>query len=43
MEKCLQLLIKNLCHLQYGLDAKLRIDKFIHNKFINACQNIFAY
>ena len=34
--------MKDLCHLQYGLDAKLYTDKFIYNKFINACQDIPA-
>ena len=42
MEECLQLLIKDLRHLQHGLDAELRTDKFIHNKLINACQDIPA-
>ena len=42
MEECLQLLIKNLCHLQHRLDAKLRTDKFIYNKLINTCQDIPA-
>ena len=40
MEKCFQLLIQSLYYLQYGLDAKLCTDKFIHNKLINACQDI---
>ena len=38
MEECLQLLIKDLRHLQHGLDPEFRTDKFIHNKLINACQ-----
>jgi hypothetical protein len=42
IEKCLQLLIKNLRHLQHDLNSKLRSEKFIHNKFINACQDVFA-
>ena len=42
IEKCLQLFIKNLCHLQYKLDAKLHTDKFIYNKLINICRDIFA-
>ena len=33
---CLQLLIKELRHLQHGLDLDLHIDKFLHNKLINA-------
>jgi hypothetical protein len=41
-EECLQLLIKNLRHLQHGLDPKLRSEKFIHNKLINACQDVSA-
>jgi hypothetical protein len=43
IEKCLQLLIKNLRHLQHDLNSKLRSEKFIHNKLINACQDVFAY
>jgi hypothetical protein len=42
IEECLQLLIKNLRHLQHNLNSKLRSEKFIHNKLINACQNVFA-
>jgi hypothetical protein len=42
IEKCLQLLIKNLRHLQHDLDSELRSEKFIHNKLINACQDVFA-
>jgi hypothetical protein len=34
---CLQLLIKELKHLQHGLDLDLRTNKFLHNKLINAC------
>jgi hypothetical protein len=41
-EECLQLLIKQLRHLQHGLNSKLRSEKFIHNKLINACQDVFA-
>jgi hypothetical protein len=41
-EECLQLLIKQLRHLQHGLDPELRSEKFIHNKLINACQNVSA-
>jgi hypothetical protein len=37
---CLQLLIKELRHLQHGLDPDLRTDKFLHNKLINACQEL---
>jgi hypothetical protein len=37
MNKCLQLLIKELRHLQHDLKSILRIDDFIHNKLINAC------
>ena len=32
----LQILIKDLRHLQHGLDAKLRTDDFLHNKLITA-------
>jgi hypothetical protein len=42
IEECLQLLIKNLRHLQHGLDSELRSEKFIHNKLINACQDVTA-
>ena len=42
MEECLQLLIKDLRHLQHGLYVELRTDKFIHNKLINICQDIPA-
>ena len=40
MKKCFQLLFKKLRHLQHELNSKFRIDKFFHNKLINACQNI---
>ena len=40
MEEYLQLLIEDLCHLQYGLDIQLCTDKFIHNKLINTCPDI---
>jgi hypothetical protein len=42
VEECLQLLIKQLRHLQHDLNSKLRSKKFIHNKFINACQDVFV-
>ncbi len=42
IEECLSLLIKNLRHLQHELNSELRSEKFIHNKLINACQNVFA-
>jgi hypothetical protein len=42
VEECLQLLIKQLRHLQHDLNLKLRSKKFVHNKFINACQNVFV-
>ncbi len=42
IEECLQLLIKQLRHLQHDLNSKLRFEKFIHNKLINACQNVFV-
>jgi hypothetical protein len=40
--KCLQLLIKELRHLQHDLESTVCIDDFIYNKLINACQKIFA-
>jgi hypothetical protein len=42
IEECLQLLIKDLRHLQHDLNSKLRSEKFIHNKLINACQDVCA-
>ena len=42
MEECLEKLIDELRHLQHGLDPELRTDRFIHNKLINACQNLPA-
>jgi hypothetical protein len=42
MNECLQLLIKELRHLQHDLGSTLRIDDFIHNKLVNACQKISA-
>ncbi len=42
IEECLQLLIKNLRHLQHDLNPELRSEKFIHNKLINACQDVSA-
>jgi Reverse transcriptase (RNA-dependent DNA polymerase) len=38
----LQVLIKELRHMQHGLDIELRGDKFFHNKLITACQNVPA-
>ncbi len=43
IEKCLQLLIKQLRHLQHDLNSKLRSETFIYNKLINACQDVFVY
>jgi hypothetical protein len=42
MNECLQLLIKELRHLQHDLESTLCIDDFIYNKLINACQKISA-
>jgi hypothetical protein len=42
MNECLQLLIKELRHLQHELESTLRIDDFIHNKLVNACQKVSA-
>jgi hypothetical protein len=42
VEECLQLLIKQLRHLQHDLNSKLWSKKFIHNKFINDCQDVFV-
>ena len=42
VEECLQLLIKELRHLQHGLDMEFGSDKFLLNKLINACQEIPA-
>jgi hypothetical protein len=41
-EECLQILFKNLRHLAHELNTKLWSEKFIHNKLINACQNVFV-
>ncbi len=38
--ECLQILIKDLQHLQHGLDIKLWTDDFLHNKLITACQEV---
>ena len=35
--KCLQILIKDLQHLQHGLDIKLWTDDFLYNKLITVC------
>ena len=40
MNECLQLLIKQLRHLQHQLNEELRFDKFIHNKLITICQKM---
>ena len=42
MHECLQLLIKKFRHLQHDLNEEFRIDKFIHNKLITACQEVSA-
>ena len=42
INKCFQLLIKKLRHLQHNLNEKFQIDKFIHNKLIIACQDVSA-
>ena len=41
--ECLQILIKDLRHLQHGLNVKLQMDDFLHNKLITACQEIEPY
>ena len=41
--ECLQILIKDLRHLQYGLNIKLRTDDFLYNKLITAYQEIEPY
>src|SRR6266568_1709655 len=38
--KCLQILIKDLRHLQHSLNIKLQIDNFLYNKFITAYQEV---
>jgi hypothetical protein len=43
IEECFQLLIKNLRHSRHNLNSELRSKKFIYNKLINACQNVFVY
>ena len=42
MEKCLDILLKDLRNLRHGLDKHLRKDVIIHNKTIIACRNIPA-
>ncbi len=42
MNEFLHLLIKELRHLQHDLESIIRIDDFIHNKLISACQKISA-
>lgn len=42
MKKYLEFLIKNLCYLQYGLDAEFWTENFIYNKLSNACPDLFA-
>ncbi len=42
MSECLQILIKDLRHLQHELDSKFRNDHFFNNKLIIACQNVSA-
>jgi hypothetical protein len=41
--KCLQILIKDLRHLQHRLDTSLKTDKFLHNKLIIAYQDLELY
>jgi hypothetical protein len=41
-QDCLQLLIKELRHLQHGLEPNLQIDSFLHNKLILACRGLPA-
>ena len=36
-EDCLQLLLNDLCDLQYSLNANLRNNNFLYNKLIVAC------
>ena len=38
--ECLQILIKDLWHLQHSLDIKFWIDDFLYNKFIIAYQKV---
>ncbi|KHJ32401.1 hypothetical protein EV44_g3490 [Erysiphe necator] len=42
-QDCLQILVKELGHLQHGLDSELRTNKFLHNKIINGCQDVAAF
>ena len=41
-EDCLQLLLNDLRHLQYSLNANLRNNDFLYNKLIVACQDVAA-
>jgi hypothetical protein len=38
----LQILIKDLRHMQKGLDIELQSDRVLYNKIINACQQVSA-
>jgi hypothetical protein len=38
----LQILIKDLYHMQKGLDIELQSDRVLYNKIINACQQVSA-
>lgn len=43
IEKCFQLFIEDICHLQYGLDTEFCTNKLIYNILINVCQDIPIY
>jgi hypothetical protein len=38
--ECLQILIKDLRHLQHSLDITFKTDEFLRNKLITACQDL---
>ena len=37
IKDCLQLLLNNICYLQYSLNTNLYNDNFLYNKLIVAC------
>jgi hypothetical protein len=41
-EEYLQLLVKDLRHLQYGLKLELRTEDFLYNKLVTTCKDILA-
>jgi glutamate synthase domain-containing protein 2 len=42
IEECLQIMLKELRHLQHELDSKFQTNQFLHNKLVIACRNVSA-